>query len=72
LRYSEDMDLAPYLEEGKRLESQIPMDGIFQTELRRKYHLNEQRLQATLALMRDLGILETVAGGVRLTLFQST
>jgi len=52
------------LEEGKRLESEIPMDGIFQTEFRKKYHLNEQRLRATLNLMRDLGILEIGPDGV--------
>jgi len=45
------------LEEGAKLENEIAMDGVFQTAFRRKYHLNEQRLAATLNLMTDLGIL---------------
>ena len=56
------------LEEGARLENQIGMDGIFQTELRKKYHLNEQRLHSTLGLMRDLGMLEAVDSAVELKL----
>ena len=56
------------LDEGKRLEGEIAMDGIFQTEFRKKYHLNEQRLRATLNLMRDLGILEIGPDGVKFSL----
>ncbi len=55
------------LEEGKRMESEISIDGVFQTELRRKYHLNKQRLSATLNLMKDLGVLEATPVGVRLS-----
>jgi len=54
------------LEEGNRLEGEIPVDGIFQTEFRKKYHLNEQRLRATLNLMKDLGTLERSRDGVKL------
>ena len=54
------------LEEGNKLEGEISMDGIFQTEFRKKYHLNEQRLRATLNLMKDLGILEISRDGVKL------
>jgi hypothetical protein len=54
------------LEKGMKLEREIPMDGIFQTEFRKKYHLNEQRLAATIGLMKDIGLLELDIDGHRL------
>ncbi len=55
------------LEEGNRLESAIPMDGVFQTEFRKKYHLSTQRLSTTIKLMKDLGLVEVTPAGVRLS-----
>lgn len=55
------------LDEGRKLESEIVADGVFQTEFRKKYHLNEQRLGATLKLMKELGMLEITETGVRLS-----
>lgn len=63
----ESMSTSDVLEVGKRLESEIAMDGIFQTEFRKKYHLNKQRLSATLNLMKDLGVMEATPAGVRLS-----
>jgi len=63
-----EMSQREILMEGVKLENEIPMDGIFQTEFRKKYHLNEQRLGATLRLMKDLGMLESIGNRVRLIL----
>lgn len=52
------MSRTEILEKGLKLEREIPMDGIFQTEFRKKYHLNVQRLAATIGLMKDIGLLE--------------
>jgi hypothetical protein len=54
------------LEKGIKLEREIPMDGIFQSEFRKKYHLNEQRLTATIGLMKDIGLLELDTDGLKL------
>jgi hypothetical protein len=56
--------------EGIKLENEISSDGVFQTAFRKKYHLNQQRLDATLDLMKDLEILEKSQGNVKLIEFR--
>jgi hypothetical protein len=60
------MSRTEILEKGMKLEREIPMDGIFQTEFRKKYHLNEQRLAATIDLMKDIGLLGLGPDGLKL------